>query len=93
MTDRETIAAYDKNVDAYVELTERDRPGAVLLAFMQRVSAHCRTLDHHPDWRNVHKNVTVSLSTWDARRRVTMYDLQLALFMNRVADEIASHRA
>jgi hypothetical protein len=29
--------------------------------------------------------VTVSLTTWDARRRVTIYDLNLALFMNKAA--------
>ena len=45
MTDRETIAAYDKNVDAYVALTERDGPGAVLLAFMQRVNPGGLVLD------------------------------------------------
>lgn len=28
---------------------------------------------------------SVSLTTWDARRRVTIYDLNLALFMNKAA--------
>ena len=45
MTDRETIAAYDKNVEAYVEMTERDKPGAVLLAFMRRVRPGGLVLD------------------------------------------------
>jgi pterin-4a-carbinolamine dehydratase len=53
--------------------------------FMNMVSNHCRVLDHHPEWRNVFNHVTVSLTTWDARRRVTIYDLNLALFMNRAA--------
>lgn len=53
--------------------------------FMKIVSDHCRVLDHHPEWRNVFNHVTVSLTTWDARRRVTIYDLNLALFMNKAA--------
>ena len=53
--------------------------------FMEMVSNHCRILDHHPEWRNVFNHVTVALSTWDAKRQVTIYDLNLALFMNKVA--------
>ena len=56
--------------------------------FMQLVSNHCRVLDHHPEWRNVFNHVTVSLTTWDARRRVTIYDLNLALFMNKAAKAV-----
>lgn len=53
--------------------------------FMHLVANHCRVLGHHPEWRNVHTHVTVSLTTWDARHRVTIYDLNLALFMNKAA--------
>jgi len=53
--------------------------------FMGLIANHCRVLDHHPEWRNVFNHVTVSLTTWDARRRVTIYDLNLALFMNKAA--------
>lgn len=53
--------------------------------FMELVSKHCRVLNHHPEWRNVFNHVTVALSTWDAQRRVTIYDLHLALFMNKAA--------
>jgi pterin-4a-carbinolamine dehydratase len=56
--------------------------------FMEVVANYCRVLDHHPEWRNVFKHVTVSLTTWDARRRVTIYDLNLALFMNKAARAI-----
>jgi pterin-4a-carbinolamine dehydratase len=58
--------------------------------FMEMVSKHCKVLQHHPEWRNVFNTVTVSLSTWDARRRVTIYDLNLALFMNKVAQAVVS---
>jgi pterin-4a-carbinolamine dehydratase len=53
--------------------------------FMKMVSDHCRILDHHPEWRNVFSQVTVALTTWDARRKVTIYDLNIALFMNMAA--------
>ncbi len=56
--------------------------------FMAQVSNYCHTLDHHPEWRNVFNHVMVSLTTWDARRRVTIYDLNLALFMNMAAKAV-----
>ena len=56
--------------------------------FMAMVSNHCRILDHHPEWRNVFNHVTVSLTTWDAQRRVTIYDLNLALYMNMAAKAV-----
>jgi pterin-4a-carbinolamine dehydratase len=60
--------------------------------FMELISNHCRILDHHPEWRNVFNHVTVSLTTWDARRHVTIYDLNLALFMNKAAAAIIARR-
>lgn len=60
--------------------------------FMELVSGHCRILDHHPEWRNVFNHVTVSLTTWDAHRRVTIYDLNLALFMNMAAKAVTRKR-
>ena len=60
--------------------------------FMALVSDHCRVLDHHPEWRNVFNHVTVSLTTWDAHRRVTIYDLNLALYMNMAAKAVAKGR-
>jgi 4a-hydroxytetrahydrobiopterin dehydratase len=60
--------------------------------FMALVSDHCRVLDHHPEWRNVFNHVTVSLTTWDARRRVTIYDLNLALFMNKAARVVSARQ-
>ena len=56
--------------------------------FMQLVSNHCKVLNHHPDWRNVFNQATVALTTWDARRKVTIYDLSLALYMNKAAKAI-----
>jgi 4a-hydroxytetrahydrobiopterin dehydratase len=58
--------------------------------FMAKASAYCKTLNHHPEWRNVFNYVSVALTTWDARRKVTIYDLNLALYMNMAAREITS---
>jgi pterin-4a-carbinolamine dehydratase len=57
--------------------------------FMAMVANHCRVLGHHPEWRNVFDQVTVALTTWDAKRKVTIYDLNLALYMNKAAEEIS----
>jgi trans-aconitate methyltransferase len=45
MTDRETISAYDDNIDAYVKLTKRSRPDPVLLAFIGQVKPGGFVLD------------------------------------------------
>ena len=55
------------------------------IAFMALVADYCTLVSHHPEWRNVFKHVTVSLSTWDAGRRITIYDLNMALFINKAA--------
>lgn len=59
--------------------------------FMDVVANQCRVLDHHPEWRNVYNHVSVSLTTWDARRGVTIYDLNLALYMNMAAKALAKN--
>lgn len=56
--------------------------------FMTQVNQQCEMLDHHPIWRNVFKQVSVSLTTWDAHRRITIYDLNLALYMNMAAEVV-----
>lgn len=59
-------------------------------AFMQQAAEQCTLLDHHPEWRNVYNYVTVALTTWDACRSVTIYDLNLALLLNKMATRIVS---
>ena len=46
-------------------------------AFMQRVAAHARRLDHHPDWSNSYARVSISLRTHDVGA-LTRLDLDLA---------------
>lgn len=77
------------NADAtYLAKTFKFRGFNQASDFMQAVSDYCSILAHHPEWRNVFNHVSVALTTWDARRRVTIYDLNLALYMNKVAARI-----
>ncbi|MGB0747576.1 MAG: 4a-hydroxytetrahydrobiopterin dehydratase [Magnetospiraceae bacterium] len=52
--------------------------------FMSRVALTAEKMDHHPEWFNVYKTVTVTLATHDAGG-VTELDIRLAAFMNAVA--------
>lgn len=55
-------------------------------AFMTRVALKAEKMDHHPEWFNVYNKIEVTLSTHDAGG-LTMRDIKLAKFMNRVAGE------
>jgi 4a-hydroxytetrahydrobiopterin dehydratase len=52
--------------------------------FMTRAALVAEKLDHHPEWFNVYKTVTVTLSTHDAGG-LTGRDVKLAEAMNRLA--------
>jgi len=52
--------------------------------FMARVALVAEKLDHHPEWFNVYKNVTVTLSTHDAGG-LTERDITLAEAMDKLA--------
>ena len=52
--------------------------------FMTRAALVAEKLDHHPEWFNVYKTVTVTLSTHDAGG-LTERDVKLAEVMNRLA--------
>lgn len=47
-------------------------------SFMTRVAFEAEALDHHPDWANVYKRVTIRLNTHSAGGKVTSRDLELA---------------
>jgi 4a-hydroxytetrahydrobiopterin dehydratase len=51
--------------------------------FMTRAALVAEKLDHHPEWFNVYKTVTVTLSTHDAGG-LTERDIKLAEAMNRL---------
>jgi len=47
-------------------------------SFMTRVAFEAEALDHHPEWTNVYRRVTVRLNTHDAGGKVTAGDVELA---------------
>ena len=52
--------------------------------FMARVALVAEKMDHHPEWSNVYRTVTVALTTHDAGG-VTERDLTLARAMDAIA--------
>lgn len=54
-------------------------------AFMTRVVLAAEKMDHHPDWSNVYKTVSVTLNTHDAGG-LTALDFELARTMDRYFD-------
>ena len=74
------------------EVTDRDaitkafvfRDFNEAFGFMTRAALVAEKLDHHPEWFNVYKTVTVTLSTHDAGG-LTEHDVKLAEAMNRLA--------
>ena len=53
-------------------------------AFMARVALMAERKDHHPDWSNAYNVVDVTLTT-HAARGLTMKDIELARFIDRIA--------
>jgi 4a-hydroxytetrahydrobiopterin dehydratase len=54
------------------------------LAWMLRAGFEAEELDHHPEWTNVYRTVTVSLRTHDADNRVTALDVELATRLEKI---------
>jgi 4a-hydroxytetrahydrobiopterin dehydratase len=52
--------------------------------FMARAALAAEKIDHHPEWTNVYKTVTVTLTSHDAGG-VTERDIRLAEAMDRIA--------
>ena len=63
------------------ELTFADFDEA--FAFMTRAAAEARRLDHHPDWSNVYRRVSITLTTHDAGG-MTAKDFDFALAADRI---------
>jgi len=51
--------------------------------WMTRVAEIAEDLNHHPEWTNVYKTVSVTLSTHDAGG-LTMHDISLARQMDKL---------
>ena len=82
-----------RGLDGWTEVTGRDAIAKTFtfkdfnaaFAFMTRAALLAEKTDHHPEWFNVYNRVEVTLATHDAGG-VTQKDIDLAAFMNRVAD-------
>lgn len=55
--------------------------------WMTRVALLAEKMDHHPEWSNVYKTVSVTLATHDAGG-LTELDVKLAIAMDKLAAEI-----
>jgi 4a-hydroxytetrahydrobiopterin dehydratase len=54
--------------------------------WMTRAALIAEKMDHHPEWTNIYRTVTVTLSTHDAGG-LTMRDIKLARALDRLARE------
>jgi 4a-hydroxytetrahydrobiopterin dehydratase len=52
--------------------------------FMTRVALAAEKMDHHPEWTNVYRTVTITLTSHDAGG-VTERDVRLAEAIDRIA--------
>lgn len=50
--------------------------------FMSEASRFISSLNHHPRWENIWRNVTVWLTTWDIGHKPSRYDLELAQYLD-----------
>jgi 4a-hydroxytetrahydrobiopterin dehydratase len=58
------------------------------MAFMTAVAIRADRLDHHPEWSNVYRSVSVRLTTHSAKG-LTRLDFDLATYMDEVARSLA----
>lgn len=56
--------------------------------WMTRVALLAEKMDHHPEWSNVYKIVSVTLTTHDAGG-ITELDVKLAIAMEKLAAEMS----
>ena len=54
------------------------------MAFMTAVAVRADRMDHHPEWSNVYRNVSVRLTTHSAHG-LTNLDFELAAYIDEVA--------
>ncbi len=57
--------------------------------FMASAALVAERMNHHPDWSNVYRTVTIALNTHDAGG-ITALDFELARAMNKLATRVVS---
>jgi 4a-hydroxytetrahydrobiopterin dehydratase len=55
--------------------------------FMTKVALVAESADHHPEWRNVYRNVVIDLATHAAGDAISARDIELAQKINQLLDE------
>lgn len=66
----------EENNKLYRSFTFKDFDEA--FAFMSKVAAIAKRLDHHPTWTNTYNKLEIWLNTHDAGDRVTQKDRDMA---------------
>ena len=75
-----TLAPAAESISRHLEFADFNEA----FAFMARVALAAERRDHHPDWSNSYNVVDITLTTHDARG-LTMKDIELARFIDRIA--------
>lgn len=52
--------------------------------FMTVATRYISKANHHPDWRNIWRTVSISLSTWDIGHQVSSYDCKVVEFLEEL---------
>ncbi|HYK20772.1 MAG TPA: 4a-hydroxytetrahydrobiopterin dehydratase [Pyrinomonadaceae bacterium] len=52
--------------------------------FMTTATRHISRVDHHPDWENIWRTITVWLTTWDLGHYPSLYDVELAEYLDQL---------
>ena len=52
--------------------------------FMATATRHISIIDHHPDWENIWRTITVWLTTWDLGHHPSIYDIELAEYLDQL---------
>jgi pterin-4a-carbinolamine dehydratase len=64
------------------------------LRFMTEASVICEDFQpypHHPRWENMEKNVTVWLSTWDIKHKITEMDIKMAIEFDKLKARLSAN--
>jgi len=58
--------------------------------FMFAATRHIGKIDHHPDWENIWRTITVWLTTWDIGHKPSHYDVELAQYLDELFENYLS---
>lgn len=88
--DDDALAEHLANVDGWTVVNGKLHKDLVFddfvaaFGFMSKVALFAEKLDHHPEWSNVYRKVSIDLTTHDAGG-ITALDFELAAKIDSVA--------